>query len=1098
MGKLEKFQQDNKFGYKDELGEVILPAEYDYVPWVWSLNNNGIVIKNRKAGLVNHEGSLIVDCLYDDIIPLSATLYAARSNDSESWTFCIFTIGGEKVVDFGKYKFVERRGDYLVCYKVCNSKESYRTGELYDYMHMSESDWLDFNGNIIYSGKAEDCINDCIIIKEDGLYGFVNRSGSIVKSHIFSEIKAGVSGQLCVKQNGTDGETWNVVTIDGNFVLSESFSYISNEGNFYKCIKDNKYKSPFWLNAKGKEIFSGPAKVLVDAHLAISKGEKWGVINTEGKKVLNFSYDSISNTKDAIIILKNNKIGLVGWNGELIIEPSYKCIEFVNIHDGVYSDGFRDFCYKQYGKYCFGFIFDTDEGNIDEYGKLLRSQIYVKDGKICTSNIDRIILENPIILKNDCYQEIFTIDEGTLSSSRYDEIKQLTNLSFVVKTEGKYGVYRCDTKELIINCDYNRIQFMGNHTVLLEKDGYWGAMSLILPNHLFYSIFKVEIPCKYKSIKSVDVSENFFSVEIEYNDYKGDKYTKYSLITRVNKDLIESSPIKNELPAFESHFVEVGNQRYMTMFNEKYGFLHQLGYICLPFKYDEILKRKDGITFNVRIENAWGVINQEGKETVAVKYSEKIPESFAFVEVTDAISGCKGILGEDGQEILPTIYSSIIPLDQSPAAFGRESNKQSDFYAVGFGGYQNDYSSNFFCSDMQDCIWGVVSNSNKLLVKAKYDCIKIVDGHFLCGRDGSYLYEESGDGRHEYASEYDGEYDVIDFNGNFIIGGCSEFHYNDELELYFLKFGGQWKNECTYEDDWNNIRCYSWVYHEANQRWLILDKELNSIIPKKDGSSYKFPACFLGKITTKKNEKGQITHYWNMPLELFSIEYPKIKGGIMFYGEDGKRRAIRLRDKFISGEFYALEYIDDYIYYYQYNDGNDFFVGIGEYVSPSNEINTGLVSQEHKYILITRPVNGFCFVVTEDENSICDVYLTNIRDAHHNLTKAISSIERRDLFDAITKGKLLPTLDDGCETIKDIKVFDKTIFDESFASEISIMSLDRIQGKVQSYWYSVYRVESKEESYYQSSDYIEDEPYTWEDSMMDALDGEPDAYWNID
>ena len=167
-------------------------------------------------------------------------------------------------------------------------------------------------------------------------------------------------------------------------------------------------------------------------------------------------------------------------------------------------------------------------------------------------------------------------------------------------------------------------------------------------------------------------------------------------------------------------------------------------------------------------------------------------------------------------------------------------------------------------------------------------------------------------------------------------------------------------------------------------------------------------------------------------------------------------------------------------------------------MSPSNEINTGLVSQEHKYILITRPVNGFCFVVTEDENSICDVYLTNIRDAHHNLTKAISSIERRDLFDAITKGKLLPTLDDGCETIKDIKVFDKTIFDESFASEISIMSLDRIQGKVQSYWYSVYRVESKEESYYQSSDYIEDEPYTWEDSMMDALDGEPDAYWNID
>lgn len=1097
MGKLEQFQQDKKFGYKDESGDVILPAEYDYVPWVWNLNNNGIVIKNRKAGLVNREGSLIVDCLYDDIIPLSATLYAARLNDLDSWTFCIFTIEGEKVVDFGNYKFVERRGDYVVCYKECYSKESYRTGELYDYKHMTESEWLDFDGHIVYSGKAEDCINDCIIIKEDELYGFVNRSGSIVKSHIFSEIKNGVHGQLCVKQDGTDGEFWNVITIDGDLVISNPFSYISNEGNFYKCIKDNQYKSPIWINAKGKEVFAGSAKVLADTHLAISNGDQWGVVNTEGKKVLNFSYDSISNIKDAIIILKNNKIGLVGWNGELIIEPSYNCIEFVNMHDEVYTDVFRDSCYKQYGKYRPDFIFDTDENNINEYGKLLRSQIYVKEGKICTSNINHIILRNPIILKNDDYQELFTLDEGTLSSSRYEEIKQLTNLSFVVKTEGKYGVYRCDTKEMIVDCDYNRIQFMGNHTVLLEKNGLWGALSLILSNHLFYNIFNVDIPCKYQGIKSIDISETLFSVEIEYNDYKGEKHTKYSIVTRSNKDLIENSPIKSDLPLFESHFVEVGNQKYMTMFNDKYGFVHQLGYVCLPFKYDEILKRGDG-TFDVCIDGAWGVINIEGIEIVAVKYSEKLPTSYALAEVTDARSGCKGILGADGKEMLPTIYSSIIPLDQEPISFGQGSNKPADFYAVGFGGYQYDYSSNFFCNDIQNAIWGVVNRNNETIVKPKYDCIKIIDGHFLCGRDGSFLYEESSDGHHEYANEYDGEYDVIDFNGNFIFGGCSGFHFDDQLQLYFLKFGGQWKNECTYEDDWNNIRCYSWVYHEANSRWLVLDKDLNSIIPKKDGSTYKFPSCFSGKITTKKNDKGQVTHYWNMPLELFSIEYPKITDGIMFYGEEGKRRAIRLKDRFISGEYFALEYIDDSTYYYQCKIENDFYVGIGCYLPADKQNNTSLVSQEHNNILITKPVNGFCFVVAQNDNNICDVYLSNIKESCQNQTKAISSIGRNDIFDAIAKGKLLMTLDDGCETIKDIKVFDKTIFDESFASEISIMSPDKIQAKVQSYWYSVYHVESKEESSYQSSDYIEDEPYTREDSMMDALDGEPDAYWNID
>ena len=94
-------------------------------------------------------------------------------------------------------------------------------------------------------------------------------------------------------------------------------------------------------------------------------GFKYLVEPTDMIHVLNFSYDSISNIKDAIIILKNNKLGLVGWNGELIIEPSYNCIEFVNMHDEVYTDVFRDSCYKQYGKYRPDFIFDTDE-NITE------------------------------------------------------------------------------------------------------------------------------------------------------------------------------------------------------------------------------------------------------------------------------------------------------------------------------------------------------------------------------------------------------------------------------------------------------------------------------------------------------------------------------------------------------------------------------------------------------------------------------------------------------------------------------------------------------------------------------------------------------------
>ena len=150
MLKIERFEIGDKFGYKNEYGEVVLPVEYDYVPREIDFNKTDVVIKNRKAGLVNHEGSLIAGCIYDDVIPLSETLYAARINNLDSWSFGVFNIDGKTIVEFGNYTFIERNGDYLICYKASYSSESKVTGKLYDYTQKSESEWLDFEGHIVF------------------------------------------------------------------------------------------------------------------------------------------------------------------------------------------------------------------------------------------------------------------------------------------------------------------------------------------------------------------------------------------------------------------------------------------------------------------------------------------------------------------------------------------------------------------------------------------------------------------------------------------------------------------------------------------------------------------------------------------------------------------------------------------------------------------------------------------------------------------------------------------------------------------------------------------------------------------------------------
>lgn len=52
--------------------------------------------------------------------------------------------------------------------------------------------------------------------------------------------------------------------------------------------------------------------------------------------------------------------------------------------------------------------------------------------------------------------------------------------------------------------------------------------------------------------------------------------------------------------------------------------------------------------------------------------------------------------------------------------------------------------------------------------------------------------------------------------------------------------------------------------------------------------------------------------------------------------------------------------------------------------------------------------------------------------------------------------------------------------------------------KLQNINTTIEKIEEAERRERWRNSYYEEDPYTWEDSMMDALDGEPDAYWNID
>lgn len=105
-------------------------------------------------------------------------------------------------------------------------------------------------------------------------------------------------------------------------------------------------------------INKGKANYLGKSILAVmSESGKWGVKDNNNVRIVNYIYDKIDYISSNIVIAKDGNIGLLGQNRELILSPSYKKIECVNIQNGKYIEGWNN---ELFGCYCHEYTYDTE------------------------------------------------------------------------------------------------------------------------------------------------------------------------------------------------------------------------------------------------------------------------------------------------------------------------------------------------------------------------------------------------------------------------------------------------------------------------------------------------------------------------------------------------------------------------------------------------------------------------------------------------------------------------------------------------------------------------------------------------------------------
>ena len=538
-------------------------------------------------------------------------------------------------------------------------------------------------------------------------------------------------------------------------------------------------------------------------------------------------------------------MGLYDLNGNIILDAFCNSIESVIIENdwrslGNTSEQLKVIKGIYYPSFCKAFSFDSDD-----YPEtfLKREQIYVKKdfwNNCCIDFFAKPIkdINKPLIISTDKEKMLFLKSEGVVLDGGLEDIQQLTSISYAVKKNNHWGIYRIDTRFFIIPIEYEAIRFYGGHTVLLCKDGLWGAKDLLLdePSNVPY---KVSIPTEYLEITILDDHQECFGCK-KNDGYDGQQcYT----IIKSNGEEIEFMGYRK----FSTQFLYYDSSHIMTSIDDKFGFVSVDGYTSIPFKYDEIRPRNDE-RFDVRIGDEWGLLTLDGRDSFGIRLERPLPNQLdKYTIVQDIESECFGVVDKNGKIIVPAIYEHL---------YSTDDNNLFIFKYNGWAGEDPISDDDPFAK------WGVINSAGKEIVKAKYGFCKLYYHFILAGRDGSNYIS--------YPS--DAVYDLYTKEGELLIGGFSEFLYDDRHELFFFFFGGEF--ECGVEhtvwgdfDEHESWDCYE-KFNRSADKWLILDKNLRTVLCDEEGERFQFPKGFMGKVDIKKEGKKKIVVY-NMPLKYF-------------------------------------------------------------------------------------------------------------------------------------------------------------------------------------------------------------------------------------
>lgn len=1072
-------EKEHLWGLVDEDFNEVITCDFDYITPI--CEKNVIVSKNGKYGVLNINGKIVIPFVYNGLEFLGVTMLKACTEGK--WGLINYD---NKLIIPNQYLYIGCPSEGLIAVAVQYDTNDKEDDDFYlDRRHCMKSrhnylwGYIDYSNKIIISPDykiARPFSDGLAIVRKDDHWCVINTYGQIVIDNLFvDDVTDFINGKSKIKLSDEEKYIEHILLNNGNILvngyeLKIDFSEIRFVGEFHNglaIVKSNKMQTGF-IDTNGKFIIPLSDRDFTDFSdgYASFRSEKFGFqkINTKGEIVI----DSL--------VLPTEFIAAVRINNDLILAENELC------YQGVINNEFQEVIPFIHYNLLFK---DSNDG----------------EGYFLIKNAERDVflfydLQGNKFIPNK--EERVFIDQ-TYQACRS---KFSNGLAAVMGENGLWGFVDTNGKE-VIPCIYSEVEDFKNRYCAITI--YWKKGLIDVSGQVIINLGDYD---DFELINDVIiVSHSEFGRSKVYRDKDGYEIDR------------EWLPEKREF--------NLNGEILIKLYGK---------YITIPKDYEWCDDSFKNGFLSVQKNGKWGVLNTSLTLVVDCEYDEKITFSDGLAIVKQ--DGCLLAIKESGEIVLRKTLSILDRINEFSILRGliqttEERGGRSIKSNIAVFMYDECGKSLFNGTFISSRIslnygnnWSEKSFHTTFIVPVHHDYMKFL---ILCS-DNGYHYQKWGLCTRYGNVIFEARFDDIDAVGGGLIAVAKN---NGNSKIWgFADFNGNLVIDYQFKE----VKAFSHgVARVSNGKWALLasNGQLLTDFAYQRISDYFGDECVATfEYDIKENritEQGKIHYqyyvetdyregYYNdvylsgydwcseIHNEICIVEKGKLQGLISKNGtmllELSDRKNIR------------LEIVDDEIVFRMWINGQNQYRHIDEFGHIITHNEDQQVVLPYGIYWCSNWIDGNICVVMDGKWGVLNdklefilpsnyKYIQNISGGKFLCVSIVNEINKYSIYDSSSMS--FSELD--FERVED--------FEQGYAivSKCIKETKQPYRDPIREYVYGLinangelvldfefsniqYKEPEKIDSY--SGDDYFDEPYSKQNSLMDALDDCPDAYWNID